>query len=225
MPTTTVANLILRAAAAADMEDNFVTETQWLYWANVENQKLAVRIAQMGCPYHENDETIALTGASQYTFTEPLAILGVYFVESDSSYRRLKMANPVQHQGAPNRLVGDPEEFHILKNTDNDVTIRLYPNPASGYILVKQIDQPATLTIASSVKYPLGWEERIVLGMAERALAKEETYNPMIAGQIKDIEAHIEDSARNYMPADNPVIRNVRYDNSSVFSDTSWLWF
>lgn len=228
MATVTVTEIIARAAAAADMEDNFVTATQWLYWCNVENRALAVKLARLGIPYKENDESISCTGASQYSITEPLAVLGVYYVESDASYRRLKMTNSVQQQGAPNRLVGSPESFHVLRNTGNQITFRFYPNPASGTILVKVIDQPAALTSGSSVSYPLNWEERIVLGMAQRALAKEETYNPMISAQIKEIDDHIEESGYNYMAADAPVIRNVRYDNARVFDDSArygWIYF
>ena len=235
MATTTVTSLITRAAAAADMEDNFVTSAQWLAWATVEHQMLYSKIARLGFPFHESDESITfLPSTSQYSISEPLAVLAVYYAEFDGSYRKLRLMNPVQGQGAPSRIVAAPEQYHVFRNTENNITLRFFPNPSSGSAIVKNIPHPKTLVISGSsstteafVRYPLSWEERIVLGMARRALAKEETMNPLIERAISDMDVHITESCEDYMMSDAHVIRNVRDDNSSVLSDgfSGWIFF
>lgn len=217
MATETSTNLITRAAAAADMEDNFVTPTQWLAWANVENRMLAAKVARMGYPYKISDESITFTGASQYSMAEPLALLAVYFAESDASLRKLVPLNPVDERKDRPPRTGSPDEYIVHRNTSATITFRFYPNPASGSGVARTLVKPDTLVLASpsagqtlSVDYPLGWEERIVLGMARRALAKEETVNPLIETLIRDVDTHIEMSCRDYQMDQSPVIRDVR---------------
>ncbi len=234
MPSTTLTLLAQRAAIAADMEDNFVSQDAWRYWANVENRNLAVKLAKMGFPWKMTDESITLTGANQYDKTEPLAIIAVFYVESDGSYTRLKATNPAQRQGTPNRLVGKPQEFTVFRNTNDQVSYRFYPNPSSGTVLVRQIDIPATLVYSApaanestTVTYPLNWEELIVLKMARRALAKEETINPFIEKQITEMENSIETACGDFLMSDAHVIRNVRDDNNATYAETyyNWMYF
>lgn len=229
MATTTVTELIERAAAAADMEDNFVTPEQWERWATVEHRRLASVVARLGYPYTSTETAITMTGATSYNIDEVLAILGVFWVETDGSYTRLEPNNPLQRAGAPNRSVGTPRVFNVIRNTNNVLTFSFYPNPASGSIIVKAVPHPAKLVISSpgageavSVTYPLNWEERIVLGMARRALAKEETYNPFIETQIAEQDAHIESTAFDYLVGDAPRIRDIRKDNQKVYE---WMYF
>jgi hypothetical protein len=231
MASTTLTVLAQRAAAAADMEDNFISAETWRNWANVENRNLAIKLAGWGFPWKQTDENITLTGASQYEITEPLAIIAVFYVESDGSYTRLRVVNPAQRQGSPNRLVGVPREATIFRNTNDDLSFRFYPNPTSGTVISRQIDIPAELVYSgptasqsTTVTYPLNWEELIVLRMARRALAKEETVNPFIEVQIAEMDAAIRDACANFLLSDAPVIRNVRDDNSSVYVDSSeWI--
>jgi hypothetical protein len=214
------------------MEDNFVSPEGWRSWANVENRNLAVKLARWGFPWKQSDNSITLTGANQYSFTEPLAVIAVFKVESDLSYRKLKVANPVQRQGLPNRLVGSPEEFNIFRNTGDQVTISFYPNPSSGTAIVRQVDHPAELVYSApsasqslSVTFPLNWEELIVLKMARRALAKEETNNPLIEREITEMEDSIQSACSDFLLNDQPKIRNVRDDNSSVYNDSvGWIY-
>lgn len=222
MATTTVATLIARAQASSDQEDEFVTRTQWLYWVNLFNKQLAVMVAQLGYPYHQYDETISLNGSLEYTIDEPLALLGAYYVESDGRLRRLKLMNPVQARQIGNYQAGEPRRYVVHRNTDNDLTFQFQPVPTSGSVLIQAIQMPAELVYADSVKYPLGWEEFIVLNMARNALAKEETINPLIESQLRDIKEHIQVSAANYIMASAPTIRNVKDEN--YWEDSEWLW-
>jgi len=226
MATTSVTDLIARAQAASDQHDNFVTRTQWLYWINYFNKELAVMVAQLGYPYHQYDESIALTGALEYTVVEePLAILGFYFVEDDGRLRKLKIMNPVEKRRLGNQMSGDPERVVVMRNTNNDLTIQFQPVPTSGTVTMLAIEMPAELTISDSVKYPLGWEEYIVLKAARRALAKEETINPLIMSDIQEVVEHIKMSAANYIMASCPTIRNIKEENENLFDGPdSWFW-
>jgi hypothetical protein len=228
MATTTVANLIARAQAASDQYDNFVTTAQWLSWVNVFNKQLAVMVAQLGYPYHQYDETITITGSSTYTVDEPLAILGLYRVREDGKLKKLKLMNPVEGRVLGSATSGEAEKWWIQRNTDNDVTISVYPVPPVGSLplLLLAIEMPSELDIDDSVKYPLGWEEFIVLSMAEAALGKEETINPTIEKQLAKCVSHIQSSAANYIMASAPKIRNIK-DENSHFDYTEpgeWLW-
>ena len=230
MGTTTVPELIARAQAISDQEDNFVTRAQWLVWANLKKKELEVKAAQLGVPYHQYDETITLTGALEYTVSEPLAILGLYYVESDGRLRKLKYMDPVQARRIGNGTAGDPTRWWVRRNTDNDITILIQPVPTSGTLLLQCISYPKNLVYdtpsgdnEATVKYPLGWEEYIVLGMAERALAKEETVNPVLDRLIAECNAHIESSAGNYIMASVPTIRNVKEENEGMFDPWVWL--
>jgi hypothetical protein len=232
MPTTTLTQLAQRAAIAADMEDNFVSQDAWRYWANVENRNLAVKLAKWGYPWKMTDTSITLTGASQYDIAEPLAVIAVFYVESDGSYTRLKSINPAQRQGAANRLTGKPREFTVFRNVEDEVTFQFYPNPSSGTVLVRVVAIPAelvysgpTVSQSTTVTYPLNWEELVVLKMARRALAKEETVNPLIEQQIAEEENSIESACNDFLMSDAHVIRNVRDDNASVYADSvQWIY-
>lgn len=230
MATVTVPELVSRAVAAADMTDNFVSEAVWLYWANVANKKLAVKVAQLGVPYNQYDEVITLDGSSEYTIAEPLAVVGVYFVQSDGKLKKLKAVHSSQrinYNGIT--TIGDPREFHVRRDLNN-IVLDFYPLPATGSVVVRAITYPDKLVYntpgvgvgkADYVNYPLGWEDFIVLHMARNALAKEETVNPMIEAQLKDCELHIESSSSNYLLTDLPKILDTK---NSDFEPDTWFW-
>jgi hypothetical protein len=227
MATVTVPELVARAVAAADMQDNFVTEAQWLYWANVANKKLAVKVAQLGVPYNQYDEVITFDASSDYTIVEPLAIVGVYFAQQDGRLRKLKAVHPSQRINYATTNSGYPEEFQV-RRVANNLRISFYPVPTTGSAIVRAINYPANLVYANPtgddvdyVYYPLGWEDFIVLHMARNACAKEETINPLIESQLRDCENHIETSASNYLMTDLPKILDTK--NNSFDTDI-WYW-
>lgn len=222
MPSVTVATLITRAAAAADMENNFVTPAQWIAWANTENKMLAVKLARLGYPFYQSDESLTMTGALQYTLTEPLSVLAVFWVEPDGAYRKLESQNPFTNQGLASRTSGEPWEYNVSRNSAGSLNFSFYPNPASGTVIVRIVPHPNEIDATTdAVNYPLNWEERIVLGMAQRALAKEETYNPLIERQIAEMDAHIEAAVWDYLMSDAPVVRDARQSKRA----TRWLGY
>lgn len=228
MASVTVSELISRAVAAADMTDDFVSEAQWLYWANVANKKLAVKVAQLGVPYNQYDEVITLNGSFEYTVAEPLAVVGFYFVQSDGRLRKLKAIHPSQRVNyTATSANGDPAEFQVRRSASN-ILVTFYPVPTSGSVIMRAIEYPDKLVYATpgvgesdTVSYPLGWEDFISLHMARNALAKEETINPLIESQLKDCESFIEASASNYLLTSAPKILDISKDN---FEYDDWFW-
>jgi hypothetical protein len=219
MSSVDVSELIERAAIAANMHDNFATNPAWLFWANVENKELRVKLARLGFPYGLDSETITITGAIQYNITEPLAVLGVYRNETDGRFTRIAH-RPNSMKLAQNiTTTGDAREFMLgYDATSSQVYIRFYPTPPDSgpNYTIEVISNPAKLVLESpaagestTVYYPLNWEERIVLGMARRALAREETINSGIENLIKEMDSHIETSAYDYLMSQNNVVQRI----------------
>lgn len=211
MPTFTAQQLIDRAQAAADMHDDFVTTAQWLAWLSVEVQNLDRHIAQSGYVLRESSWTVTANGAVSYPFeVEPFAVLAVYAVDG-GRYRRLRATD--MFDGRPGRDTADTGQSHTYRITlaNDAITLHLHPTPTSGTYEVVYIPvSPVAATVAQTYLYPLGWEERVVLGMARRALAKEETTNPALETEVRRIEEHIEQTAWSRMYANSASrVRNV----------------
>ncbi len=223
-----VSELISRAVAAADMTDDFVSQAQWLYWANVADKKLAVKVAQLGVPYNQYDEVITLNGSFEYTVAEPLAVVGFYFVQSDGRLRKLKTVHNSQRVNYTTTSAnGDPTECKVRRSGAN-ILVTFYPVPTSGSVVMRAIEYPDKLVYSApaagesdSVNYPLGWEEYIVLQMAKSALAKEETIHPLIESSIKECDMFISESASNYLLTDLPKILDTSQNN---FEYADWFW-
>lgn len=231
MPTTPVndpvneTGLIQRAAAYADMQDDFVKPKQWLQSANYWHKRLSVKIARLGYPINQVDVSITLNGSVDYSVPEPLAFVALFFVRSDGSYKKLERLNPVQRRTSNPPTTGDPKYFHI-RRVGNNCIFNFYPNPTSGTVVAATVPHPDTLTLASSVSYPLGFEEFIVVNMAIFALGKEETINPRLEATLQEVTAHIEDSVTSYMLSDGARIRDVNKDDINAWADpTSWIFF
>jgi hypothetical protein len=209
--TFTIQKLIDRAMTAADMHDDFVLPAQWLEWVNVERDYLEQFIAQAGYVLAETVVSVTADGSASYTISpEPLAVLAVY-EEVEGRYRRLRSDDIFDGQaGRFTADSGQARKFRIKQGT-NQVELHLYPKPSSGTYKVITIAAPTEVTtVADTVSYPLSWEEHIVLGLARRALAKEETVNPTLSTDQGKIESHIEETAWNRMYASSGArVRNV----------------
>jgi hypothetical protein len=213
VPTFTVQALIDRAKAAADMHDDFVTDAQWIAWLNVEVPALETYLARAGYvlreSFHSFDANSSPTG---YVIPTPLAIVGVYHVtDSVGRLRRLRAADPLVRMRQFPGLVdaGDATEFYAQSAGDN-VVLYLYPAPSSGTYVTFYVPAPATLTtVASTVSYPLGWEERLVLRLARRARMKEETGTSEIDAALREVDQQIDEAVWSRLLAQTPAVRNV----------------
>jgi hypothetical protein len=232
--------------AAADMHDAAVTPAQWMYWATQENLALSIFLARAGWTLNVRTQTITVTGSESGRFelgSQPLAIVAVHQIATDGRVRPIEHNNAVdflQQTVGASRPTGDPREYRATWDQDDDsVVLNFYPEPAVGVqILVSYIPHPLKLvlsgavaeTSASSVNYPLGFEERIVLGMARRALAKEESDTREILGQIAECESYIEQGVYDRVFAQHTAVRNVDstvrgWCSSVVYPSHSSWWF
>lgn len=242
---TTTQELYDRFALAADMHDNFVTPLQFAYMATQENLALALFLAKLGWTQNVKTQTITVTGAEAGAFPlteDPLAIVAVHQVRSNV-VRPVHWENYVdfmrQIPGAT-VSVGDPESFRAFYDADNDRTVlNFYPEPPAGTVLlVSYIPEPKKLTLdaspsagfANSVSYPMGWEEWIVLGVAEQALDKEESDVSSILRRKAKLEQAIEGHIHDRMLAEHPTIRNLDAEHRGwkdkvVYPPVTRWWF
>lgn len=227
MAITTTQELYDRVAAAADMPDSFVTPAQFSYWATQENLALATFIARSGWTQDIRTQTIVVNGTENNAYpltVPPLAIVAIHQVR-DRRVRPIHVNNAIDFlrevPGTP-ITTGNPTEYRALWDQLNDrVVLNFYPQPSTGMVLlVSYIPEPSKLSLtagdppdsATFVSYPMGWEERIVLGVARRALAKEESDETSILKQIAETERYIEECVFDRVLSENPTIRNLDAD-------------
>jgi hypothetical protein len=204
-----------------------------MYWATQENLNLALFLARSGWTQNVLTETITVAGTEDGEFeltASPLAIVAVHQSKS-TGYRRLRHTNYVDFiRQAPGSSLatGDPVDWVAKWDQAADSTVLcFYPEPPTGTVLVvSYVPEPERLTLSSSpdtgyansVNYPMGWEERVVLGIARRALEKEESDSSAILRQIRECEASIEAACWDRVLAESPTIRNV--DHLSTWQRT-----
>ena len=234
MPAFTVQQIIDRAAAIADMDGNFVTPAQWLAWFNPEQRALELFTARSGWVH---DLATTVDADANYTITltgVPLAVLGVYEVR-DNRYRPLKFQNQVDFSRQPYSTpadTGDAHYYSIVTNSGSDsVQVQLYPKPTSGtYRCLYLTGRAVATAITDSYYWPLSWEERIVLGLARKALIKEESDSRPIEKLMAEQDAVIEEFCWNRVLAESPRVRNVDrtdrgwQDEMTYGPYESWYW-
>lgn len=244
MPTFTVQNIVDRAAAIADMHDTFVTPAQWLAWFNVERRALELFKARHGGVAMGNVQTVTAVGPDRYPLAtagvnETMAIVGVWQELSSGRLRPLRIVpwvdNFVQDEGGPD--VG-PSQYVFIEDHNNDgvevsTLLRFYPRDPSGNYLIMYLQAPAAAVSMTTVfSQPMGLEERIVLGMAKRALIKEESDTSAIDKLIREMDQQIEEYCWQRSFAQVASVRNVdKLQRGWVTQDgfvppnpDSWFW-
>lgn len=237
MGSVDVSELITRAQQAADMEDDFISQSTWLYWANVEHKKLWIKLARSGFPIGYNETPITITGALQYNTDESLAIIGMRGITRSGRYFRVPIVHPINMTGINSTVTGRAQQCmisHDPGNVGNEIVIRFWPTPQpnTDFYTLATIVYPKTLVLdtpsgdeSDTVNFPNGWEERIVLGMARRALGKEETINPAIEAEIREVDNDIENSVRSYLLVDNATVHDVNEPTPGTLPPyTDWLY-
>lgn len=214
MPAFTAQTLIGRAATQADMHDGFVTPAEWLSWLNTEIRALDIFCARAG--YVLPAATQTSVTAVPYTITVPgemLAVVGVWEVRDDK-YRRLSLQNAIdinQQDPTTGRTTGDAQSYSVTRVADSDDhTVTMYPRPTTGtYMVVTIPPSRSAAAMTTSLWYPLGFEERLVLKMAIRALGKENS-DPEATYRLLGItEQMIEEASWSRQIGEAPVVRNV----------------
>lgn len=251
MPTVSITELVDRAKAAADMRDNFVTPTQWMYWANQERLALDLFLARSGwtLAYEEHDITVTGNEGGLYEINPTqgvLALVCLYQVDSAGRIRMLKNQDAVSflrrqpgYSGSPSGNANYYRVQHGGANPTSVLFVNMYPEPSPGETYkALYVPAPKKLvytvsdagTEAASFNYPMGWEERIVLGMARRALIKEESDTRAIDQEIAVWDQRIEEACWSRVLSESPAVRNtdsLNYgwtDRYSIPPVTYWTW-
>jgi hypothetical protein len=227
MATTAYTEIIDRAKAAADMHDGFPSTTTWMYWLNAELRKLWVKIVRGGYPITINAESITITTATQYDIDEPFAVIGVVEIIGTKLYR--VPIKPLWTKQNFSSTGSHAREVYVFPNvTTGKLSFQFYPQPSAGCIYqVYIIDKPKKVVTgtpatgqSNSVILPFGWEERVVLGMAQRALAAEETVNPTLEREIAAVDEQIDMHVHDYIMREANTVEDhngapYRYSNYS----------
>lgn len=233
MPSVNVSELISRARVAADMEfTNFVSPAGWLYFANTEYKNLYTRIARLGWPLATSTTEVTFAGDDVYGLTSCSAIISVKYKASASArLRRIPIKseiNQVHYSTGETSKTGIPTQVVITRATDG-ASLYFYPRPTTGSAIVTYVPYPETLVLSSpgfdettSISMPLGWEERIVLGMARRALSKEETTNSSLEREIAEMDSIIENTVYSFLLAEANTV--VDMNDDSVVGYLNWFW-
>jgi len=233
MPVFTVQQLVDRAAAISDMHDDFVTPQQWLAWYNTERQAFSLAMARNGAALQ--DIQISVTPATaQFSISGPvLAIVGVWEQYPDERLRPLKILNFADNFRSG--LNTGPAQYVVITEdstvTTNSTDFRFFPTPTSGNYMIVTLRAPdVATTLADTTSIALGLEERIVLGMARRALIKEESDVTDISKLIIDQDQLIEEFGWKRTFAQMPGVRNVDALQRGWVTDVmqidpnAWYW-
>ncbi len=238
MPVFQVQDLIDRAAAQADMHDDFVKPAEWLAWYNSERRALQIFMARHGAAMQDLDIT-STTAPDVVTISgEFLALVGVWETRSGQLFRQLKISpfpnNFFQQTGGP---ITGPSQFVTVEDDNTDVAtqtlLRFYPRDPSGTYVIVKAKAPAVATSATSTtSLPMGIEERIVVGMAKRALIKEESDYSAVQLMINEQDRLIEEYVSARGMAQGMAVRNVDnversggWQSELLYPEVSrWYW-
>lgn len=142
-----------------------------------------------------------------------MAVVCVHEVASDGTVRQLTHDNHIDFLSqlpSSTRTTNHARKFRVVRE-GSQLYINFFPAPVAGETyLVTYVPAPSTLALTSdTVDYPLGWEERIILGMAHKALIKEESDPSKIETLIREQESKIEEICWSRVLGENPSVRNV----------------
>ncbi len=225
------------------MHDQFVTPAQFCHWATQELLALTLFAARLGWSQNVQTTTLTVAGTEAGSFpltVSPLCLVSVHQVRN-GQVREIRYNNVVDflRQTPGSTATGDPQEFRVLWDQDNDrLKLGFYPEPTVGSsILVSYIPEPKRLTFdaspstgyANSISLPMGWHERVVLGVARRALIKEESDVTDISRMIADCDGMVEQMCWDRVIAQHPTVRNLSSytgwaSGVSYPPSTQWVW-
>lgn len=145
--------------------------------------------------------------------THPMAIICVH-ESRDNGLRQLRYNNAIdilRQLPGSSLNTGSAREFRLVTNSNGHLHFNFFPTPLAGDVyIVSWIPEPtAADDLADTVSYPMGWEERIVLGMARRALIKEESDPGRVEQMMAQMESQIEELCWSRVLGENPSVRNV----------------
>lgn len=205
--TFTWESLIERARTYVDddhkEDQGWISEARWLDIANVEYERLYRQWVRTGLitPAH----TLAAFTGSTTSLTRVLCIVGAAENLGSNTPRRILEHGDQQWDA----LTGKSEEWSATGSADT-LTINLYPVDSAGSYEVRYIQYPARATDATtSIDLPFGGDERLVLGMARRAMVKESAASRLVNDLIIDADAELAMTAWGRADKQAPRVRVV----------------
>jgi hypothetical protein len=234
MPAFTLQDFINRACGYADQHEGFVDPDTFLRWANVEVRALDLFVARHGWVQKTPVSTfmdVSRDGPTVQLPTNTMCVLGVWEITSNERYRALDYSETISarlQDPLTGPMIGDAREYWV-EYVDDIPSIYLYPRPTQGnYIVLTLKYSDEFISLSSSVNFPLGFEERPILGMARRALIKEESDTSAIEKLIAEEDRRIEEECWNRVLANSPKIRKVskkQYQVEPLYPEaSSWRW-
>lgn len=238
MATFQIQDIVERAASQADMEGNFVEPEEWLRWYRPEARSLDLFLLRSGYT-QSRPVTATANPAANYEITTGdgmLAVLGVFEVR-DNKFRPLVYQTPAEFYdfdpaSPAGRDTGDAKYFTVERGA-GDINVVLKPLPTSGtYKALFYPDSGSTglTALTDPVDWPLGFEERIVLSLAIRALTKEDSDTSAVERLLNKEESRIENVCFGMNYGDGARIRNVDgrdrgWKSTMVYGPwESWIW-
>jgi len=214
MPVFTVSQIINRAAAAADMHDEFVSFEQWLAWLNVERANLQMFIVRHGMPMQNLQVETLLQPDRVALQQDAVALVGVWETRG-GRFRQIQIrdfpGNFFQNTGGPST---GPAQFVTVEDANTASTsqmfLRFFPrDPVGTYIAVYAQAPPVLTALTDAMSFPMGMEELMVLKMAKKALVKEESDTEAIDKLITQQEKFIEEFVAARVLTNSGAVKNT----------------
>jgi hypothetical protein len=218
MPAFIADDLEVRARAAADMHDLFCTPDMIRSFLDRERNRYESLMLMSGVADRWEVQTISVVGPLSPVALLGRAVLGV-FEFSNNQFRRLE---PTRQGGSwPSTNTGVAYRWQVARGTTGPV-LYLYPQPTSGTYQVFYAPEitPWRTAPTTSVWYPNGHEELLVLGAAISCLARESDRNPALEKQYADMLARIEVDLKGEQ-REGAYVRNV---DDTAAAPRDWTW-
>lgn len=172
-------------------EDSWLNPADWLRLFNVEYAQLYPRWVRAGLivpPYTDTPMTDITT-----VINNVLAIVGVARKDGNRYYPLEHLQPQLGHSPWLDTDAGNHSVGWVARGTGDNLTVELTPPPSdAGNYIVRYITRPAYFTSADdTVELPYGADERLVLGMADRAGIKDSTTSRKVSEKIFDADAQL----------------------------------
>lgn len=247
MPSVTVTDLIKRVRFGLDMDDDqWVDDVEILRELNVVRPRLDAMIARAGGGLYERVSLTTPSTVEEFVLDpsgiapDIMAVVGVWVDGGTGDYVQLHRLDPnVIYESNFWLTPGDLRGYYIQLESNGDINIVLRPPVSTGStIVVMFVPEPLTMVESgqvagesiSTLRYPEGWEEWMVLEVQRVLDTREETINALREQRKTEIEKEIERFASDRLWAQGPRVRDVRAVEPGINSPfigldpSNWYW-
>lgn len=210
----TVQTLVDRVLESIDMEDGFATPSMVVRELNAAHPRFLFMLEACQWVHNPVAESFTTNGSEQRVLaTRAMSVLGV-FIRSGSCWLKLKS----ESGAAPIESTGWYGSSRYRLNNSNGQTAVVFnpPIPAGMQMEIRYLEEPPELVLTAPVSpqvdyvdYPGGWEEWLVLDVAEKMAGREESVNTLISQRKKEIEEAVVSMASNQLATDGARVANV----------------